>query len=358
MKTNTEFVYLLRFIAAILVVFRHYSPIRNVVIDNGDSSVGFFFLLSGFILVVAYSEQIMSEKLDVFNFYLRRFARIYPLYLLALILTLFFHFFIKNGHTHLAFKLPFELLMLQSWFYPGSINYPAWSLSCEIFFYFLFPFYILKLKNLRLKNAIFIAVFTILTSVLISYFIYNFPINFIKNDLKTGYLIEQPFLRICVFLLGNVLGFIYLRNIPLPKKLLIALFLCGGICFYLWSLNPIEIGLSLKQLGFTFLHTALIFTLIQNPDFSTKYLSNKFFMTLGDISYGVYLLQYPVYSFTLLFTDKLNPNLQFFIYLIVLILVSFWVYKYFEKPMRHKITFLGKSWYNSTHEAQRIQRFY
>jgi peptidoglycan/LPS O-acetylase OafA/YrhL len=347
MKNNTDFVYLLRFIAAILVVFRHYSPVRNMVVDNGDSSVGFFFLLSGFILVVAYSKEIMSEKLDVFNFYLRRFARIYPLYLLALLLTLCFHFFIKNGHTHLAFKLPFEVLMLQSWFYPGSINYPAWSLSCEIFFYFLFPFYILKLKNLPLKSAVSIAIFAVLMSSAVSYFIYYLPTSFLKNELKIGYLTEQPFLRICVFLLGNVLGFIYLRNIQLPKKLLIALFLSSGICFYLWSFNPVEMGLSLKQIGFTFLHTALIFTLIQNPDFSTKYLSNKFFMTLGDISYGVYLLQYPVYSFTLLFTDKLDPILQFFIYLIVLILVSFWVYQYFEKPLRHKITNFGKSRFNS-----------
>jgi peptidoglycan/LPS O-acetylase OafA/YrhL len=348
MKNNTNFVYLLRFIAAILVVFRHYSPVRNIVIDNGDSSVGFFFLLSGFILVVAYSKEIMSEKLDVFNFYLRRFARIYPLYFLALLLTLFVHFFIKNGHTHLAFKLPFESLMLQSWLYPGSINYPAWSLSCEIFFYFLFPFYILKLKNLPLKNAISIAIFTVLVSSAVSYFIYNLPISFLKNDLKIGYLIEQPFLRICIFILGNILGFIYLRNIQLPSKLLTALFLSSGICFYLWSFNPVEMGLSFKQIGFTFLHTALIFTLIQNPDFSTKYLSNKFFITLGDISYGVYLLQYPIYSFSLLFADRFSPNVHFFIYLFMLILVSFFTYQYFEKPLRHKITNFGKSRFNST----------
>jgi peptidoglycan/LPS O-acetylase OafA/YrhL len=134
MKKNTDFIYLLRFIAALFVVLSHYSPIRNSLINNGGEAVSFFFLLSGFILVVAYEKQINQNNFSIIGFYVKRIARIYPLYLFALFLTLSCHFLIHTNHTHLIFKLPFELIMLQTWFYPGSINHPAWSIRCELFF--------------------------------------------------------------------------------------------------------------------------------------------------------------------------------------------------------------------------------
>jgi peptidoglycan/LPS O-acetylase OafA/YrhL len=348
MKNKTDFLYLLRFIAAVLVVIKHYSPIRNVVVDHCGEAVTFFFVLSGFILVVAYSEQIIGQNFDKFNFYLRRFARIYPLYLLALVLTLAYHFFIKNGHTHLAQKLPFESIMLQTWLYPGSINYPAWSVSCEVFFYFTFPFYILKLNNYPLKSLVILTISALVITLLVSYALYFTPFPFLRADLKEGYLVYHPILRFPTFLTGNLLGIMYLRNVRVPKSILTTLFLVGCFCIYLWSLNQIKMGLSLKQFGFVLTYVAIIVALLQSPDFSTKYLTRPSFILLGDISYGVYLLQYPVYSFTLLFAYELHPLMHFFIYLSLLILVSYLAYQYFEKPLRYKITNFGKSRFNST----------
>jgi peptidoglycan/LPS O-acetylase OafA/YrhL len=69
MQNKTDFLYLLRFVAAVLVVFKHYSPIRNVVVNQGGEAVTFFFVLSGFILVVAYKEQLKLGKFDKTNFY-------------------------------------------------------------------------------------------------------------------------------------------------------------------------------------------------------------------------------------------------------------------------------------------------
>jgi peptidoglycan/LPS O-acetylase OafA/YrhL len=348
MQNNTDFLYLLRFIAAVLVVIKHYSPIRNVVINQGGEAVTFFFVLSGFILVVAYSEQIKLHKFDKVNFYLRRFARIYPLYLLALLLTLVYHFFVQNGHTHLAQKLPFEAIMLQTWFFPGSINYPAWSVSCEIFFYVTFPFYIIKLNEYPLKPLVFLIISAFIVTFGVSCALYFMSFPFLRSDLIEGYLLYHPILKFPIFLTGNLLGIMYLRNIHVPNMILTTLFVVGCFCIYLWSLNQINLALSLKQFGFVLTYVALIITLLQNPNFSTKYLSHKSFILLGDISYGVYLLQYPIYSFSLLFADKLSSNVHFIIYLMLLILVSYFTYQYFEKPLRHKITHFGKSRLNHT----------
>ncbi len=340
MKKNTDFIYLLRFIAAISVVFYHYSPIRNTFVNNGDEAVSFFFLLSGFILVVAYEKQIAQNNLSIIPFYVKRIARIYPLYFLALILTLGYHFLVHNEHTHLQQKLPFEILMIQTWFYPGSINYPAWSISCEIFFYVLFPLYIFKLKNLRIQLAILLAIMILFASVSFSYFAVNLSNSLLKTGLKEGYLYQHPLFRFPIFFCGNVLGLMYVKNIKISILPLLGLFFTGCLFIFLWGFKTIHIGSSLKQVGFLFIYIVLIVILLQNEAFSMKYLSNKKFTLLGDMSFGIYLLQFPISSFVLLFTKDFATGIHFFMYLMLLLFCSFLTFQYFEKPARSKIAML------------------
>lgn len=337
MKKNTDFIYLLRFIAALFVVLSHYSPIRNSLINNGGEAVSFFFLLSGFILVVAYEKQITQNNLPVISFYVKRIARIYPLYLFALFLTLSYHFLIQNSHSHLGLKLSFELFMVQTWFYPGSINYPDWSISCELFFYLLFPMYILKLKDLNINYALLMASTLIIFTVLISYLLDNLSLFSLKTDLKDGYLYQHPIFRFPVFFLGNVLGFMYLKNVEIPKKYLLVMLILGSICIAFWTLKPVTYGLSIKQLGLLFIYISLIFSLLQNDVLANRYLTNRVFILLGEISYGIYLLQFPVFSFVFLFTPNLSPINQFLTFLITLFCVSYITYAYLEKPLRAKI---------------------
>jgi peptidoglycan/LPS O-acetylase OafA/YrhL len=69
----------LRFIAAVYVVLFHTAPagLRSVTpkfLDLGYCSVSFFFLLSGFVLAIAYLQRpIPTPKRD---FWIARFARI------------------------------------------------------------------------------------------------------------------------------------------------------------------------------------------------------------------------------------------------------------------------------------------
>jgi len=82
----------MRFFAAIYVVIFHYPGIYNPILPlkittfahHGYAAVGFFFVLSGFILTYNYSH-LNFNKSEKLNFYLSRFSRIYPAYIFAFI---------------------------------------------------------------------------------------------------------------------------------------------------------------------------------------------------------------------------------------------------------------------------------
>ena len=96
--------------------------------------------------------------LDNCDFFAARFARLYPLYFLVLVLDTpellvpeVQHYGIKIGLGKTAGIFAANMAMLQIW--KGSrllrINLPSWSLCVEAFFYFCFPFLGVLLWKLR-----------------------------------------------------------------------------------------------------------------------------------------------------------------------------------------------------------------
>lgn len=151
-----------RFFAALLVLFHHserfflpnaasgISPSANQ--DAIDFSLGFrvsvsfFFVLSGYSLSLAYLRK--EKPIDTRKFFAARFARIYPLYLLVLVLCtpvlladkLQIHGMALGLVKTAAIFTP-NAALLQAW-YPAKlllINRPSWSLCAEAFFYCCFP---------------------------------------------------------------------------------------------------------------------------------------------------------------------------------------------------------------------------
>ena len=113
------------------------------VVDAGYISVSYFILLSGFVLGYNYNERARSGELDRKRFWEARFTRIYPIYFLSLLLS------VQNlrgeyaSHTHAMFWTGVVLtpLLLQG-FIPAVatfLNTPAWTMSAEAFYYFIFP---------------------------------------------------------------------------------------------------------------------------------------------------------------------------------------------------------------------------
>lgn len=134
----------LRFVAALGVVACHMS-LLGVIRDQeftrfsafGFLGVGFFFVLSGFVLA-----WVAKDADTPLSFCRRRFARVYPLYLALLgpgsVLALLGLLEVSGLATVLS------VLLLQSWspsleYIELTPNLPGWSLSVEAFLYLMFP---------------------------------------------------------------------------------------------------------------------------------------------------------------------------------------------------------------------------
>src|SRR5580692_706075 len=140
----------LRFLAALQVLIFHctnwpawsrHALLRNVA-GCGYVAVSLFFILSGFILTYVHGAR--NEPLDRTDFYVNRFARIYPAYLFGLLLVAPFYFVHTLRHEGPArlFGSALAVLTLVQAYVPSLAllwNPPAWSLSDEALFYALFP---------------------------------------------------------------------------------------------------------------------------------------------------------------------------------------------------------------------------
>jgi len=144
----------LRFVAAFAVLVLHYRDLlgpmppwllRGVI--GGQYGVTFFFVLSGFILTYRYQGWFAAGVKDesFWRFQRFRLARIYPIYLLGLLLDTPWHLIERANAGALASSGPtywaswlLNLVGLQAWVpaVPFAMfwNTPAWSVAAEFFF--------------------------------------------------------------------------------------------------------------------------------------------------------------------------------------------------------------------------------
>ena len=116
----------------------------------GYSAVSLFFCLSGFVLAYNYLDvERDAITVDRGRFWLSRFARVYPAYLLALAVTapIFISRMMEGADSILRVLGRAGvfggmcLALLQSWSPKAALlwNFPGWSLATEAFFYAMFP---------------------------------------------------------------------------------------------------------------------------------------------------------------------------------------------------------------------------
>lgn len=337
-----------RFIAAILIVIFHFAegsfpfnqPIISSIVVNANYGVSYFFLLSGFVMAVAYSKK--SEPIKYKAFLKNRLARIFPLYILAMLAMLLYYYLrieimgMASNYTPKIFDVVLNFLMLQSWVPDKAmtVNVPAWSLSVEWFFYVSFPFllnYVYQRISFK-KLGISIMVFFILSQILFNAFIRVFP--------RFGlYFMYNPLFHLNSFVVGNFVGLYFITHKPISSaKLYIGLLLS---VISIAAINYLSKGWVIFTNGLfliVFVPLLLIFAYNYSP--ISNIFRKKFLQYLGEISYGIYILQFPLYFFfTALLTfsgHKIN-SLLFIVYLCLLILASAFSYNYIEKPLRDRI---------------------
>jgi peptidoglycan/LPS O-acetylase OafA/YrhL len=137
-----------RTLLAVNIMFFHFTPPHMgpfyPLINNSYVFVGFFILLSGFILAYNYADR--PKPLVAREFWRARFARLYPIYLLSLVLFVGMLGAEWHARSHGQFFEGVVLtpLLMQGWNPQLATfwNTVAWTLSCEAAFYFAFPWLI------------------------------------------------------------------------------------------------------------------------------------------------------------------------------------------------------------------------
>ncbi len=321
-----------RFLAAISIVIFHAGDsafpfnqeMFSSIFSQANTGVSYFFVLSGFVMILAYGDK---HEVNYKNYLTRRFARIYPVYLLATVLLLIFFAVIRTAvnPTDLFLNLTF----LQSWV-PGralSFNTPAWSLSVEMFFYCLFPlFYNSLFRKWPLKKTmLLIVLFYVLTqSLLIA----------TRNDENYTWLTTFPLLRLSEFLIGNVAGLYFMKG-KIKKGNYDLLILALIVLFVVLLKLELDIDYHTGLMACIFVPFLLF--LSANTGKITTLFNKKLPVFLGEISYGIYILQSPVINWNQGVMNVLgikNPSIIFYSTLTILIILSALGYKFFETPIR------------------------
>jgi peptidoglycan/LPS O-acetylase OafA/YrhL len=287
----------LRFLAAFHVLLFH-SPavymqfpdwLRNIV-ASGHTAVSLFFVLSGFVLAYAYLRdgQLRTSKKE---FWWYRFARVYPAYILSVVLftpRVFMRPPVIESHD-IAPTFLVTILGLQSWVELLEWNLPAWSLSVEAFFYLVFPWVAIYIGRIASRGKLLtFAAATWLLSLILP------TLATLRPDLIDGDVVRHlPLIRLPEFVIGIVTGVYYVRfRNDIPSWALPV----GGIGYLVVLAFRPELPRLLLHNSLTApLISLLILGLASTTGPVVRLLSSAPMVTLGEASYGIYILQSPLH---------------------------------------------------------------
>ncbi|MFQ3213757.1 MAG: peptidoglycan/LPS O-acetylase OafA/YrhL [Marivirga sp.] len=343
----------IRAIAAFLVFLYHYNifvPQKDKlsawgIIDELHIGVTLFFVLSGFLITYRYYDR--HHEIFTKRFYIKRFARIYPLFFILTSLT-YIHLLINGQSLDFGLLRAYLLnISLLSGFF-NELKFSgipqAWSLTVEELFYLSTPILFFFLKK-KLSNAIIICLSLLLLGGL---FIglgnwFTMPYGFFDS---MEFMLTYTFFGRCLeFIIGMLLAIFYLKNkVRLLRgkynyKSYLGLFAIFGSVLLLvfLSLNGGAHQLYYKHLTITFLLPVfgiapLYLGLITEKTIIASILSSKLFQLLGKASYAFYLIHL---GFIASFLANIIPHtLGLFIVLNILAIL---LYLIIEQPLNKRI---------------------
>lgn len=355
----------LRFFAALHVVIFHEAqllladgPARRFA-ANGYLGVSFFYVLSGFILAYTYLEPVDVGPIDRAKFWRARFARVYPVYLLALVVSLpvFVPWaigkFTAPGVTEPAKALVTgvaNVALLQAWL-PQTVapwNSPGWSLSVEAFFYLLFPVVAVAMSRRSNRTLGMLVGGVWLVSMVVPLaFLALHPATWNGDQpgtTSTGLMFLKffPVQHLAEFLIGTGCGIFFLRRraggrAPLRAPATISIVASCALLAILAA--PWQLPYPLLHSGaLAPLFALLILALASDRGPLVGALRSPTLELLGKASYAVYLLHEPIAA--ILYKSPwspfrvADPRPRFLLYLLVVIGVSVVVLQWYEEPAR------------------------
>ena len=305
----------LRGVAALMVIWYHvfegFAFASNSAIEtlnHGYLAVDFFFILSGFVIGYAYDDR-WGKSLTMKDFFKRRLIRLHPMVIMGAVLgaiTFCIQGSVQWDGTHVAISMIMLSLLCTIFFIPAMpgvgyevrgngemfpLNGPCWSLFFEYIGNILYALFIRRLSNKALT------VFVVLLGVALAAFaVFNVSTY---GNIGVGWTLDGV-----NFLGGSLrmlfpfsLGMLMSRNFK-PMKVKGAFWICAIALIALFSVPYLE---GLEPLCMNGVYEAFcvivafpIILWIGASGTTTDKQSTKICKFLGDISYPVYVIQYPL----------------------------------------------------------------
>lgn len=341
MRNDIQF---LRGIAVLYVVFYHSGL---GFLPQGFLGVDIFFVLSGFLITKLIIEQIEHNKFSFANFYQRRVNRLLPALYVTLILTsLLSTLFLTSSQLEdflhqiigaVTFSANMVLPTQTGYFDAAAEGKPLlhiWSLSLEEQYYFLLPL-VLTLTPKRLRVVALIAGFMASIYMCFSWSNatqQNAPFLWRFSDVSkyewAFYLLPT---RAWELLAGSVTAWLYLnKQISVTRRTKIA---CLSIILTLGYLQITHSHPSIEALIIAYC-TAVI--LLGDDLWLPQNFVSRMVIKVGDWSYSIYLIHWPLFAFSYLAYVGQTPLLVSCLVIIFSIFLGQIQYKYVETPFRQK----------------------
>lgn len=256
-------------------------------------AVNFFFIISGFYMAMILNEQ--YKTMSVLNFYKSRALRLFPTYYFGILISLAVSFVVILSTFNDLTPLTKSFFIFQNIFIFGqdlsylfcsgvsssnhclspismTINPPAWSLSVELGFYLIAPFF---LKSGKKTGFLIIigCIYLLLINAL------NFPLKesdfFRAAPIETFYYFYYP--SSFIFFGGGALAY-HLTKQSFKPNYIIAIAILGALSFTI-TIMP-------------FWH--LLFFSLAIPVLFEYTKNNKIDRIIGELSYPAYILHFPI----------------------------------------------------------------
>jgi peptidoglycan/LPS O-acetylase OafA/YrhL len=300
----------LRGVAAIIVVTFHLTePLGtghlDIIVNHGYLAVDFFFLLSGFVIGYAYDDR--WHKMSIGSFFKRRIERLQPMVILGMTLGAIGFYYTDSTlwpliHTVPLWKmllvlfvgytiLPVALsLDIRGWQEMHPLNSVGWSLFFEYIANILYAVWIRKFT----KTAL--AVLVLISAIALAHLAIS------NGDVSGGWTLNIEQVRIgftrtmypffAGLLLARVIKPTRIKNAFLWCSILIAMVLymprIGG-AGHLWMNGVYE--------SFCIIVVFPLIVYLGASAVVSTITENRICKFLGDISYPLYLVHYPIVYF-------------------------------------------------------------
>ena len=291
-KYRVKEIDLLRFLAALSVVFFHYTfrgyaadslsimpyPFLAPIFKYGYLGVELFFMISGFVVLMTASKGGLRE------FFVSRVVRLYPAFWACCTITFIFSLLMGGGKYVVTInQYLINMTMLSGFLGVPAIDGAYWSLLVEMKFYFLIAV-ILAFK--KIEKIEFFLFFWLISSVLLNVDV----IPFVKLSKIMGFILitdySAYFIAGAVFFIVWLNGLSRIRVFMIFSSFLLALYQSVSkienlINHYHVNINP-YIVISIVSVFFTVMFLVSIKKM--------GFFGRKDWLTLGVLTYPLYLI--------------------------------------------------------------------